>query len=466
MKQLTIIISSILFSTLFYQQNLGLNLSVFSVFTIVVLAINNTKAFKNKTTLLYTSIYFITAVLVFYQHTYLSIITNCIAFFTVIGKITESKSSLFVSWLNGLFSSIGGWYHRNVDFDDTKGQPKLKKDIDVWHWTKLIGIPIVFIVVFILLYKNGNSVFNDLISQISFSFINLQWILFSILGYFLFSNIINPIQVETTTQADLNTGNTLVKTENASAEALKKETQLGTTLMVFLNILIVFYVITDLIALNSKNLYTAAGLSNNVHNGINALIASIVIAIAIILYFFRGNLNFYKDNNTIKNLSYGWIFLNAILVILIAIKNHEYVSAFGFTYKRIGVYVYLLLTFIGLVTTFLKVYSIKNLLFLFRVNTQIAFVILLLGSTINWDNEITKYNINYAQNLDLDYLINLSNNNAELLNAYSKTKVLDATQHRKIDYKYQDYVQLVTNRNWQEYTFANYTISNIQKENY
>ena len=131
----------------------------------------------------------------------------------------------------------------------------------------------------------------------------MQWILFSILGYFLFSNIINPVEVEHATKLDLKTGNSLFKGKDFSEENLKKEKQLGTTLMLLLNVLIVFYLVTDIIAISTSAASNAETLSNQVHNGINALIASIVIAIVIILYFFRGNLNFYKDNKTLKKFS-------------------------------------------------------------------------------------------------------------------------------------------------------------------
>jgi hypothetical protein len=466
MKHTILIISSLLFSTLFYAQDIGLNLSVFSLLVLIVLIIGNPKKFKNKTTLIYTGLYLASSFFVFYQHSALTIVTNCMVYFTIVGNVTEAKSSIFINWLNGLYSTIAGFFHRNFDYNEKEEQPKLKKNIDVFHWAKLIGIPLIFIVVFVLLYKNGNTVFNDLVSQINFKFINLQWILFSVLGYYLFSNIINPVKVDHATQLDLNTGNTLFKTTGFKEETLKKENQLGTILMLFLNVLIAFYIITDVLALSTSPASNAVELSSNVHNGINALIASIVIAIIIILYFFRGNLNFYNTNKTLKKLSFTWIILNAVLVILIVLKNNDYVTAFGFTYKRIGVYLYLLLTFIGLTTTFIKVLQIKNLLFLFRVNTKIAFGLLLLSSTINWDNTITNFNINYAQNLDLNYLISLSNNNAETLKTYSKNNTISIIKRQAINRKHDTFIKTLNNRNWQEYTYQNFKrTSDIKTQN-
>ncbi|MBQ0787458.1 MAG: DUF4173 domain-containing protein, partial [Oceanihabitans sp.] len=130
---------------------------------------------------------------------------------------------------------------------------------------------------------------------------------------------------------------------------------------------------------------------------------------------------------------------------------------------RIGVCIYLLLTLIGLITTFLKVFKIKNLWFLFRVNSQIAFLLLILFSLVNWDYSITKYNLENAPSLDLNYLINLSDNNAVLLNAYRKTGVLSEKDSNKIDYKYNNYIKRVDQRNWQEYTYANFQLKSTTK---
>ena len=182
--------------------------------------------------------------------------------------------------------------------------------------------------------------------------------------------------------------------------------------MVLLNILIVFLLITDVIFLTqSSNNISAVELSVQVHQGINALIISIILAIALIVYFFRGSLNFYKHTKFLKTATYIWITLNSILVLVTLFKNYQYVHSFGLTYKRIGVFFYLLLAFIGLVLTYIKVKNIKNIVFLFRKNIEISFIVLVVSSFINWDVFITKYNVSYVQKtqLDIAYLLRLPN---------------------------------------------------------
>lgn len=458
MKNIPLLIGAILFSTLFYQQGIGLNLSLFSLLTISILFIYNKTAFTKKSTILFSIVYLITALAVFIYKSNLSIIANVATFITLIGHITEQKSSVYINWINGLYSSIAGFFHRN--FNDIEKDKKVapKQKIDYLHLTKIIGIPLVTLIIFIGLYKNGNPLFSDLISKIDFGFINIQWLLFTTLGYYLLNNISKPVRVDPTTTNDLNTQNLLEKHGKIEIEQLKKENQLGFILIVLLNVLIFFFLITDITYLVSTTDLRASVFSNQVHSGINTLIASIIIAIIIILYFFRGNLNFYKNNKNLKTAAYIWIMLNIILVINIAIKDYQYIYYFGFTYKRIGVLVYLLLTIIGLFTTTVKVKQIKNFWYLLRVNTITAFTILIITSTINWDNYITYYNLNQAKSMDFDYLINLSDNNTFLLKDYIDKNNLNVEKEVAVERKHKIYLLELESKKWQEMRYDNFKI--------
>lgn len=455
MKKISLLIGALIFSTLFYKQDLGLNMSLFSLITIIVLTIYNPKSFKEERTIAFSIIYIITATAIFFYQSTLSTIANCVAFFTLIGHVSEHNSSIYVNWINGLYTFIAGFFHRNFDVIENEEKIVPKKDIDYVHWIKIVGIPVIVIIIFISLYKNGNPVFGNLISKIDFSFINLQWILLSILGYYLLYNISTPISVNPATEYDLKTGNTLTNNAVFSIENVKKENQLGIILIALLNILIVVFLITDFTYLVSTSDLRASVFSNQVHSGINALITSIIIAIIIILYFFRGNLNFFKDNKNLKTLAFIWILLNMVLVVNTFIKDGQYIYYFGLTYKRIGVLTYLTLTIIGLITTAIKVKQIKNFWYLLRVNTVTVFIILIISSAINWDKHITFYNLNYAKSMDFKYLIDLSNNNTFLLKHYSDNLFLKGERKTLIDRKYKNYVKELNNRNWQELSYDN-----------
>ena len=455
MKKLLLLIGAFLFSTLFYGKSIGLNLFLFSIVTLIVLIFNNKDDFKNKRTILYSSLYLITGLAVFFHDSLVAVIANFVSFFTLIGLLSENKSSIYINWLNGLYTTIAGLFHRNFSINGTTQKVESKKDIDYLHLAKIIFIPALIVIIFIGLYQNGNPLFSDIIDKIDLGFINLQWLLFAGLGYYLFSNIHKPIEVEPATELDLKTGNSLRKTEAFSIPKLKQENQLGVILISLLNALIVLFLITDITFIITNEEIRGSVFSAQVHSGINALIGSIVIAIVILLYVFRGDINFYKENKTLKRLAFTWIILNIILVLSIATKNGQYIYYFGLTYKRIGVLIYLTLAVTGLITTLLKIDKIKNIYYLLRLNTKAAFVVLVIASTVNWDYHITNYNFNYAKSMDFTYLLELSDNNTFLLKQQAEEKELDQDYARLINKKYNKYVYELRTNSWQELQYDN-----------
>lgn len=455
MKQFLLLTSAFFFSTLFYDKQIGLNLFLFSLLSVFILAINNSDDFKSKKNIGFAGIYLATGLAVFFHDSALAIIANSVSFFTLIGLLTQNKSSIYVNWLNGLFTTIAGLFYRNFAVNETTQNAKSNKDIDYIHLVKIILIPAAIVIIFIGLYQNGNPIFNELIEKIDFSFINIQWLLFAGLGYYLFLNIHNPIVVEPATSQDLKTGNLLFKTKDFSIPVLKQENQLGIILIALLNVLIVIFLITDITFILTNEEVRGSVFSSQVHSGINALIASIVIAIFILLYVFRGNLNFYKENKMVKNLAFTWIILNAILVLSITVKNSQYIYYFGLTYKRIGVLVYLILTLTGLVTTLIKIDKTKNIWYLFRLNTKAAFVVLVIAAMVNWDYHITNYNFNYAKSMDINYLIELSDNNTLLLKEKIETKGIENKSIYRIEEKYKNYTMELYTNSWQELQYDN-----------
>lgn len=458
MKNLITLISAILFSTLFYKQDIGLNLVLFSILTCTVLLIKNIEIIRHRDVLFKMIAYLITAVMVFFYNSTLAILANIISFITLIGSVSHPKTSIYINWLNGIYTSIASYFSNLYDKAFIAKENSPKKTINYLQWLKIIGIPSVFILIFISLYRNGNPVFDELIGRIDFSIINVQWVIFTFLGYFLFYNISKPIFVEPATSKDLLTGNYLsqIKLENKDFEKLKSEKHLGLVLLSVLSILIVIFLTTDVSYLTQIYGMTAAELSQQVHNGVNALILSNVIAIAIILYFFRGKLNFYNQNSDLKKITITWIFLNLLVVISTVLKNLEYINSFGLTYKRIGVLFFLTATSIGLITTFLKVFQVKNMWYLFRKNLCIAFVIFIISTTVNWDKLITYYNLNILNEAEISYLIGLSDNNTFLLYEYMKSRQLKPNQQERIIEKYQAYIKKLNDNSWQELVFDNF----------
>lgn len=453
---------SIILSIFLYQKSLGINLIITSVLIYGSIFIYQKEAFNNTIVKIISVLFLIASILVFNIQSSLSFINYFVTLFIFIGSVSSQKTSIYISFLNGIFSFIIAMFIRLIEKKDSPSteQSDRKTKIDYTYLIKLIGLPLLLIIVFTCLYKNASPVFNDLINKIDFSFINLGWIIFTLIGYYTLNNITKPIQLEPITKVDLNTKNTLEPSHfnTSNAIGLLKDITIGVVLIGALNVLILLFITTDLTYLLTENFNHGAILSQAVHKGVSALITSILLAICIILYFFRGSLNFLKKSIALKRLTYLWIILNIIVVVITFYKNILYVQNLGFTYKRIGVFIYLILAIIGLISTHIKVVKAKNLWFLLRINTTVICCFLYIASFINWDQVITKYNLNQNQHISIDYLISLSNRNATTLYKYAtkNKELLSKNQWKEIRLKYLKHQTVLSNHTWQELTLENF----------
>tara|TARA_R110000796_G_scaffold67449_5_gene154774 strand:- start:23168 stop:24568 length:1401 start_codon:yes stop_codon:yes gene_type:complete len=458
-------LAAIVFSLLFYSKSIGLNLFLISI--IVVLLLTSLRK-RNKTFWGFGLVYIFTALMVIADPTPFKICTHLMSFLVLIGKTISEKSSLYISWFVGLVNMvIASIFHlngylKNPMPDKKKLSPKIINSI------KGVVLAIVLILFFSILYRNANPVFDNFVSLINIDFISIPWIFFTLIGYFIFLHILRPYTPEKLIKLDISQKNTLKAPKETflfqNQLLLEGEHTLGSIVFMALNTLLIVFLITDIIYLFNTDVVTNASYSKSVHQGIYALLFSIICAIIIILYFFRSDLNFFKGNKRIKRLAYLWIILNMILVFFTWYKNYLYVEALGLTYKRIGVFVYLLLTITGLCTTYLKVAQIKSFIYLVRTNIATLFTFLLLSTTIPWDRAITSYNLLNIKNPDIQYLINLGDSNSVLLHKYTFTqnKYLKKDQVKYINQKYTDFIKEQTEKTWQEFTF--YQLTNSLKK--
>jgi len=461
-RKAILVIVSILLSIFLYQKSFGINIIISSILVYSSIFIYKREAYNNTIVKVISVLFLIASILVFSIQSNLSIINYFVTLFIFIGYVSSPKTSIYVSFLNGVFSFFIAMFLRFLEKQDTPTTeaPIEKKETDYAYIIKLIGLPLLLIIVFTLLYKNVSPVFNDLVNKIDLSFINIGWIIFTIINYYIINNITNPIQLEPVTKEDIGINNNLneniLSTDNSE---LVKETTIGMVLIGSLNVLILLFIATDLVYLLSENSNQGVILSQAVHKGVNALITSIILAISIILYFFRGSLNFLKKSIPLKKLAYVWILLNIAVVAITFYKNLLYVQNLGLTYKRIGVFVYLTLAVIGLISTYIKVMKAKNLWYLLRFNTTVMCCFLFLASFVNWDILITQHNLKQQKHTSIDYLISLSDRNSTPLYLYAieNKKLISNIQWKKIRKKYLNHKDVLKNRTWQEQSLENFT---------
>jgi hypothetical protein len=200
--------------------------------------------------------------------------------------------------------------------------------------------------------------------------------------------------------------------------ALKNENTTGIISLVLLNVLLLLVNIIDVNFLWLHFQYKEGQpVYKMVHEGTELLIVSIVLAMAILLFFFKGNLNFYKRNKWLKYGAYAWIIQNAMLVSSVFLRDYYYILKHGLAYKRIGVLFFLLMVLVGLITVLLKIWGRKTNYFLFRVNAWAGITVLVLATTIHWDELIAGYNLKRKSTIDLDvpFLLSLSDKALPLL---------------------------------------------------
>ncbi len=451
------LIAAIIFSILFYGQQLGLNILIIAILITVFLAFEKA---RRSFPLSYHFAHLFTAFMVFMEPSVLNIFIYFITFLILVGKSIAPKTAIYVSGLLGILNMLTASFSQWVDPNYVKEKPSKKYNAKFLLYGKGILISSLFVLLFVLLYNNANPIFQDLITRIDLSFIRIPWLLFTLLGFFIFKHILKPYAIKELINADLAIGNKLsvpkLPFNTFLLKKLSNEHTVGTMIFMTLNLVLIFFLITDFLYLLDPNITGNASYSKSVHNGIYALLFSIICAISLVLYFFRGNLNFFKENKNLRRLTYLWIGLNILLIIFTYYKNFVYVNALGLTYKRIGVFIYLMLTFIGLITTYWKVTQIRNIWYLWRTNALALFSLLVLCSAVPWDRFITHYNLNYIPSADLSYLIDLGDSNSTQLYQYlqQNPKFLSHQQQQDIRIKHNRYLKKADTLLWQEYTYA------------
>ena len=193
----------------------------------------------------------------------------------------------------------------------------------------------------------------------------------------------------------------------SSSMALRLEYRRAIMVFATLNLLISGVNLTDLrfIWIAAADV-PAATLSEYVHVGTNSLIVSILLAMLVVLYFFRRNLNFYPQARTLRMLAYLWLAQNAFLAFSVGVRNWHYVNAYGLAMGRVHVGFGLCLILVGVYSLYRKVRDRKSLRYLLQVNGMAAWLFLVAFGAVNWSGVITRVNLQQsAYRIDWSYLV-------------------------------------------------------------
>ena len=182
--------STLAFSFLFYMQNLGVNLSIFSLILLVLTLIANPESVKNKNTWIVFVLSIISAGSVAYYGNTLSILANIICLLLLFGMTFSAKTSVLVGLVNGLYTSFLGTYlyiFSKVEEGLKSKEKETNEEIEPkqrnYKWG-LILIPVIIVVFFFTLYRTANPIFKNLTDKIDLSWISFAWISFTLVGYY------------------------------------------------------------------------------------------------------------------------------------------------------------------------------------------------------------------------------------------------------------------------------------------
>ena len=339
----------------------------------------------------------------------------------------------------------------------------------VGRWLRQLAAPVALAAPFFLLYAIGNSSFVNGIDGFVESL--LFWLEDTSLPYTFVLTLIGALLVV----PFIYTGNEFGVTDHSGKyddhlqrrryrrlspfafNALMVEYRRGVLTLLLLNLLILVANLTDLRYLwITPGELTAATLSEYVHAGTKSLVVSIVLAMGYVLYFFRGNLNFYPDSSLLRKLTYYWLAQNAFLALSVGLRNWYYMSAYGLAYGRIYVAFLLLLILFGLFTLFRKVKFRLSFTYLMQVNGLALWFFLIGYGAVNWSGVITRVNLQQpVDRIDWVYLVReVDDRNAFLLMANQQLvpRKLRSALNRKQHSAEADAVS----RDWRSWNYASW----------
>lgn len=457
-------VGTILFHALFWKESLGLNLVLFSLFIVIGNGLLKKSPWNKKMIVTLVGLVLSLAA-VFFINSTISMIAAIISLAVFVGFVHHEELRFNWSSLMTVIISV----FKIPTFDLSENDNTKKHNLKKWkRYFKLVVLPILVVLSFTIIFRNANPVFDGYLNEFEdwlsnifgnfFKRLSIVSVLFFTIGFFLTGALVLKSSRKYFVKRDVLKNEDIIRKRITKRKVLNQYTEEGLTkskmsypsipilglknerlsaiimlsmvgvLLFIVNTIDIIYVWFD------KSVVSTQNLTEMVHEGTYLLIFSILLSMLIMLYIFRRNQNFYPKNKLLKQLSYAWIIQNVILVISVVIRNHNYISEYGLTHKRIGVYIFLLLTIVGLVFLFLKIKNKKSIYYLMLNNSWAVYGMLVFLGVVNWDGLIVTYNINYVKKdkIDYRYLVKLSDN--ALISIADKQKYLDTSLWNRKQY--------------------------------
>lgn len=448
---------TLLFNYVFWQQSLGLNLLIYTVFVLLAVAFLRRRTYTSPAALATIAATFLLSCAVAFHASLFAQIMYFFSAFFMLGFLQQpglrSLSHAAVASLHGYTKAPGAM---KTDINLSASQSgKLRR---AWRFVRLTLVPLLVLLLFYEIYIQANPVFKD----ISFdffrktgeflnpifkhvSFLRLLFLIwgFSIALWFVYKMKNNFFEKKEAEKSETirrkrrakrwssvqPAGVALKEPKRNLRMNLKNEFRSALLLIAMLNVLLLIVNVIDISWVWFGFEYSSGfDLKQFVHEGTYLLILSILLSMAIMLYFFRRNLNFYPKRRQLQVLTYAWIGQNLFLTFSVAMRNFHYITYYGLAYKRIGVIIFLILVIFGLYTLFVKIRKTKSAFFLFRANGWAMFLVVSLFALADWDTIIARHNVNHRikDNIETSFLLTLGDQTLPIIDQHKE--VLDQPQ--------------------------------------
>lgn len=482
-----LILATAAYSYLFYEQNAGINFLLFNLLFAGALLYRNKNLLKERNWLVALFLTLISATAILLHSSTLAILANSFSLMLLSAFALDKKTSFLFSFLFSAYSVISSLIFMVIDASlrlQNNQQQVSGKEKGYRLFT--IFVVLLLCILFFVMYQQANPLFAENTKWVNFDFISFSWLAFTAFGFTLVYGLFYHRAVESIALWENNLALNTSEPEELQKTKYNLELSAGVLLFVFLNLMLVILNVGDINTIWFSGVLPK-GLSHStfVHNGVSILILSILVATGLIMFLSRSNFSGLKNSKIVKVLIYLWIFQNLMMLFSTAWRNQIYIHDYNLTYKRIGVYIWLILAALGLAFSFIKVLKNRSNWYLIRSNVSLWFCLLALSSVLNWDVLITRYNLNNKpiQEVDLHYLLQLSDANIPELLALTREKRFELVNGRLKNYtsetasrdftltyknlllnKIRDY-QVDYNPSWQSWDFVDQRIQKALTHN-
>tara|TARA_B110000211_G_C14042601_1_gene537448 strand:- start:105 stop:1613 length:1509 start_codon:yes stop_codon:yes gene_type:complete len=485
LKGWVVILFTIAFNFFFWKEKFGLNIVLFTgVFGTILYLFHPDEQKKLPTKIAIAGIVLSSIAILWHNSLFSKFMLFGSIFLYIASLVEKEIKTIYYLIPSGFLGIITSPFRKNSFYTGPKNAPTG----NTLKWIKLSVIPFAILVLFTIIYSVANPVFanklNELIDNLGdyfsdiFKYYPFTRFLFIGLGLLIGVGIYYFKSIGLFDEREKNHKIDLVRKKTTAARifpmlALKAELNGAIITILMLNVLLLFLNMLDFnVFVIQDSTSITDNFASNLHRGTSMLIFSIFLSAAIVLYIFRGNINFYKKNKFLKTITYIWIVQNMILSLYVVVRVYHYILHHGLAYKRIGVVIFVIATIIGLITLIKKVKNTKTVSYLFRINGISIYAILVISALFNWDGIIASHNFEHAETKNIDYIFELSmsdkvlpildqnrdrlalNNNKYKNSNYSFSWTKSQTLLEKLDQRIVDFKLKEAKRSWLSWNYS------------